>query len=57
MTFENIFKPSASTGQRVAVYARFSSGNQLDASIDDQLRICHARAHCEGCVSLAKGSE
>ena len=34
--------------KRVAVYARYSSDNQRDASIDDQLRECHARAEREG---------
>jgi DNA invertase Pin-like site-specific DNA recombinase/outer membrane lipoprotein-sorting protein len=33
--------------QRVAVYARYSSDNQRDASIDDQLRDCRARAERE----------
>ncbi len=35
---------------RVAVYARFSSDNQRDASIEDQVRICRARAEREGWV-------
>lgn len=34
--------------QRVAIYARYSSENQREASIDDQLRICRARAEREG---------
>ncbi len=33
---------------RVALYARFSSENQRDASIDDQVRICRVRAEREG---------
>lgn len=33
---------------RTAVYARFSSENQRDASIEDQVRICRARAEREG---------
>lgn len=33
---------------RVALYARFSSENQRDASIEDQVRICRARAEREG---------
>ncbi len=33
---------------RVAIYARFSSDNQSDASIDDQVRVCRARADREG---------
>ncbi len=33
---------------RVALYARYSSDQQRDASIDDQLRICRARAEREG---------
>ena len=33
---------------RVAIYARFSSDNQSDASIEDQVRICQSRAAKEG---------
>ncbi len=33
---------------RVVIYARFSSDNQRDASIEDQLRICRVRAEREG---------
>jgi len=33
---------------RVAVYARYSSENQREASIEDQLRICRVRAVREG---------
>ncbi|PRD43039.1 resolvase [Phyllobacterium phragmitis] len=33
---------------KVALYARYSSDNQRDASIEDQLRICRARAEREG---------
>ncbi|KAB2715193.1 recombinase family protein [Brucella intermedia] len=33
---------------RIALYARYSSDNQRDASIEDQLRICRARAEREG---------
>ncbi|MRN44647.1 MULTISPECIES: recombinase family protein [unclassified Brucella] len=33
---------------RVALYARYSFDNQRDASIEDQLRICRARAEKEG---------
>jgi site-specific DNA recombinase len=29
---------------RVALYARYSSDNQRDASIEDQLRICRKKA-------------
>lgn len=29
---------------KVALYARYSSDNQRDASIEDQLRLCRARA-------------
>ena len=32
----------------VALYARYSSDNQRDASIEDQLRLCRERADCEG---------
>ncbi|MEN3148467.1 recombinase family protein [Neorhizobium sp. IRAMC:178] len=33
---------------KVALYARYSSDNQRDASIEDQLRICRTRAQREG---------
>lgn len=33
---------------RVAFYARYSSDNQRDASIEDQLRLCRERAAKEG---------
>ncbi len=33
---------------KVALYARYSSDNQRDASIADQLRICRIRAEREG---------
>lgn len=33
---------------KVALYARYSSDNQRDASIEDQLRICRAHAEREG---------
>jgi predicted site-specific integrase-resolvase len=33
---------------RVALYARYSSENQRDASIEDQLRQCRERAGREG---------
>jgi DNA invertase Pin-like site-specific DNA recombinase len=29
---------------RIALYARYSSDNQRDASIEDQLRICREKA-------------
>ena len=32
---------------RVALYARYSSDNQREASIDDQLRICREQAKRE----------
>ncbi len=44
----NTKRPFAAQSVRVAVYARYSSENQRDASIEDQLRICHARASREG---------
>ena len=34
--------------QRVALYARYSSDNQREASIEDQLRLCRERAEREG---------
>ena len=33
---------------RVAIYARYSSENQRDASIEDQVRLCRERAEKEG---------
>ncbi len=33
---------------RTAIYARFSSANQRDASIEDQLRLCKRRIESEG---------
>src|SRR5690606_2676758 len=33
---------------RVAIYARYSSDNQRDASIEDQFRICREQAKREG---------
>lgn len=35
---------------RVAIYARYSSENQKEASIDDQVRTCRARADREGWI-------
>ncbi|GGB13394.1 resolvase [Brucella endophytica] len=37
---------------RAALYARYSSDNQRDASIEDQLRLCRARAEREGWTVL-----
>ena len=33
---------------KVAIYARYSSDNQRDASIEDQIRLCEERAVKEG---------
>ena len=33
---------------RVALYARYSSENQRDASIEDQLRLCRLHAERQG---------
>src|SRR5688572_26887859 len=33
---------------RIALYARYSSDNQRDASIDDQLRLCRLYAERQG---------
>ena len=33
---------------RVAIYARYSSDQQRDASIEDQFRLCRERAEREG---------
>lgn len=40
--------------QRVAIYARYSSENQREASIEDQLRICRARAERAGWTIVAE---
>jgi DNA invertase Pin-like site-specific DNA recombinase len=41
-------QPSGAAAQRVAIYARYSSDQQREASIEDQIRICRARAAREG---------
>ena len=33
---------------RVAIYARYNSDNQNEASIDDQIRLCRQRIEHEG---------
>ena len=33
---------------RAAIYARYSSDNQRDASIEDQVRLCRERIDREG---------
>ncbi len=33
---------------KVALYARYSSDNQREASIEDQLRLCRAYAETQG---------
>lgn len=38
-----IFAPTT-----VALYARYSSDNQRDASVDDQLRLCRIHAERQG---------
>jgi site-specific DNA recombinase len=42
--------PSAQTipSARVAVYARYSSDNQRDASIEDQIELCRRHAEAKG---------
>ncbi|MEO3475704.1 recombinase family protein [Roseomonas sp. CAU 1739] len=42
---------------RCALYARYSSDNQREASIEDQLRICTARAEREGWTVVAAFSD
>lgn len=42
---------------RVAIYARFSSAMQSEASIDEQLRICQERALREGWTVAAVFSD
>ena len=37
---------------RAAIYARYSSDNQREASIEDQVRICRARAEREGWIVI-----
>ena len=38
---------------RVAIYARFSTEMQREASIEDQVRLCRERANCEGWSVMA----
>ena len=47
------FHSHPAAGPRAAIYARYSSDNQSDASIDDQVRVCRARAEREGWVVSA----
>lgn len=42
---------------RVALYARYPSDNQRDASIEDQLRQCRERAACEGWIVVESYSD
>ena len=42
------FKQSAYLIMRAAIYARYSSDNQRDASIEDQVRQCRARIDNQG---------
>lgn len=44
----NIYGSRQSPPTRVVFYARYSSGLQRDASIDDQIRLCERRAEAEG---------
>ena len=41
---------------KVALYARYSSDNQRDASIADQLRLCRLHAEKQGDLSPATSS-
>jgi DNA invertase Pin-like site-specific DNA recombinase len=43
--------------ERAALYARFSSDLQSDASIDDQLRLCRLRAEREGWIVVGAFSD
>ena len=40
--------PGVSMSVRVAVYARYSSDSQSEASIEDQVRLCQQRIAAEG---------
>ena len=42
---------------RVAIYARYSSDNQRDASIEDQVRLCKTRIDHEGWQLVATYSD
>ena len=42
---------------RVALYARYSTDMQRDASVEDQLRICRARAEREGWIVVDSYSD
>jgi site-specific DNA recombinase len=37
---------------KVALYARYSTDNQRDASIEDQLRLCRLHAEKQGWTGL-----
>ena len=45
---EELDKPEGSTMTRVALYARYSSDQQREASIEDQLRLCRLYAEKQG---------
>ena len=46
--------PAATSGAgRTAIYARYSSEQQREASIEDQIRICKARIAAEGWTLVA----
>jgi site-specific DNA recombinase len=47
------FSSHLALNPRAAIYARYSSDNQSDASIDDQVRVCRARAEREGWLVCA----
>lgn len=48
---------AARSAPRVALYARYSSDNQRDASIEDQLRQCRERAAREGWTIMESYSD
>jgi site-specific DNA recombinase len=43
-----ISKQTGKGTMRAVIYARYSSGLQRDASIEDQIRLCRARIELEG---------
>ena len=42
---------------RAVIYARYSSDHQREASIEDQIRICHERIEREGWTLLESYSD
>ncbi len=48
LLYDEMDKPEGSSMTRVALYARYSSDQQREASIEDQLRLCRVYAEKQG---------